>query len=238
MSRGWTARTGLLLAWWGLAGCGGGNFASEISVRPNPHLLASRGEARIRLPADERFSIALAPSRQSPGLGGTASAKGTARPDGTADASAGVVHGGEAECTLQIGHAFRNDTEQQLDLEVAASVAYEYTAELPTDAVGVTLNVGVRLYARNSRNLLVRNYALVAHSTDDGSASRQGQEKLRFTIALAPGETVTLFVAGQAAVKTEFGKSAACRLELKQTEMEVTTRAAEAAPSSAPAGGG
>lgn len=229
---------GLCLALSGLlVGCSGGDFASEVSARPAPTSLSRRDEFRFRLPADEKFSIALAPSRQAPGLGGTAHAVGKAQREGTAELSADIESGGEAEATCQVGHVFRNDTEQQLDLEVSATVEFEYTAEVPAAPTGVNVDVGLRLYARNSRNLLVRNHSIVAHTVEDGSGARRGQETLKFVQALAPGESITVFVAGRAAVKAEFGKSAACRLALRRTEMDVTTRTASGAAATRPAGG-
>ena len=48
-------------------GCSSGDFGSELSVRPKPHLFDARDQQTLRLPQDEPFSITLAPTQETPG---------------------------------------------------------------------------------------------------------------------------------------------------------------------------
>lgn len=216
----------LSLAGWLACGCGGGDYAAELSARPRT--LALRGEEgrTIRLPADEKFSIYRAPSQQDPGLGGSASADGHATPDGAADCRAQVDGGGEATATFQLGHAFANETDRQMDLDVALRFAYDYAVDASPPDAPVDARVGLKLYARDNRNRLLRNNELLAHAAERGAAERAGREDYRFSLTIGPGASVSVYIAGQSTVKADFGRSGRVALKVAGLEMDVTSRLA------------
>ena len=90
-----------------LSGCGGANFASELSARPKPHVLDAARDATLELPEQEPFSITHLDSTKNAELDGRAAADAHVDRTGSADATADVTNGGAASGSFQLGHAFR-----------------------------------------------------------------------------------------------------------------------------------
>lgn len=211
----------LLLA---ATGCGGGSFGSELAVRPSPLDIKRADESTIRIPADHKFSIALAPAQHAAGLDGVASADSHASRDGTADASAKVERGGKGDAGFQLGHGFRNDTDRQLDLSLRVKYAYDFAIEIAQGpAKGAT---GLNFYARNHRGLLLRSLVLLTQSLEEGATSRSGQDAASLVITLAPGDSVDVYLAGQALVDVADGRSASCRIRVSDVQLEAAVRPA------------
>ncbi len=207
-------------------GCGGANFGSELSAKPKPQALGRTEGKTLRLPQDEPFSIHLNRSQQQAGLDGTAEADARAKREGQGAVSARVTSGGQASATFQLGHAFANDGDRQVDLNVAVSCEYEYEAGADPATPWPDATVGLKLYARDGRNRLLNSFSLVQHSTKQGAASSRDRKELRFTLTLGPGESVNVFLAGQVAIEVEAGRSAHGSLKLSGLQMEVETRPA------------
>ena len=211
-----------------IAGCGGANFGSEFESRPSPTALTASEAATTRLPQDYQFSIHRTTSTDDSGLGGTAEPTASAAADGSADVSVEVAEGGEASAVFQLGHAFENKSTQQVDLDVLVRFHFEYNAESTSADRPVDGSVGLKLYARDDRNRLVRNDELIAHALDKGPTQGSGDRDHRFTVTLGPGRSVSVFLAGQTQAKALPGRAGNCALRISGLSMEVTTRAAPA----------
>lgn len=208
------------------AGCGRGEFGSELSFRPSPQALGGVEGGAIRLPQDKPFSIALAPTQETPGLGGTAEADAHASKDGNADATARVENGGSALAGFQLGHAFENDSDRQMHLHVRVRCEYQTQAgALPSSALP-DAQVTLKLYARDGRNRLLRELSLVAHSTDEGAASSTSRKNIEFDLTLGPRQSVSIFLAGSVEIETPDGRSAHGSIGLSGLEMDVRTEMA------------
>lgn len=210
-----------------LAGCTGGSDLGELAARPKPRNLAPA--APLRIPADERFSILFAPSSRHPGLGGSAEADASARPDGSAEARVRITDGGRAQAAFQIGHAVRNDSDRQVELEVTIRYRYEYSAETQTDARNEDARIALKLFARDDTNRLLRSMDLLEYATGQGAAQRSGAETLTFRATLGPGTAANLYLAGEAAADTtRTPRNAAAQLKLADVAFEITSRPAPA----------
>lgn len=84
---------------------------------------------------------------------------------------------------------------------------------------------------RGGRGRLLRDLTLLMHSTESGGASRESDETLRFTLTLGPGESASVFLAGQVQIEIRAGRSARGSLKLTDLRMEVTSRPAPAVQS-------
>jgi hypothetical protein len=206
-----------------LSGCGGGDVGSELTVRPTPRSLSSGERATLRLPQDEPFSITLAPTRESPGLGGTAEADAHVSRDGNADAVARVDEGGSALARFQLGHAVKNESDRQMDLLVRLRCEYETEAEATPPGPLPDATVGLKLYARDGHNRLLRNIGMVDHSTEEGAASSKDRKDVEFTLTLGPRETLSVFLAGSVEIETRVGHSARGSIKLSGLEMQIET---------------
>jgi hypothetical protein len=216
----------LLLA--AMCGCGGPSFGSELSGRPSTAPLASTESRPLKLPADAKFTIRHHESRQVAEFEGQAQADAHAAPTGEARATASVTDGGVAEGTFQLGHAFHNDGPRQIDLSLRVRLDYEYEASADPRTGLPDAAVGLNLYARDGRNRLIKTVPLVTHSTEQGDASSRGHEDFRFSATLGPGESLSVFVAGNARVQTKAGRSARVAVRMSGLELEIQTRAAPA----------
>lgn len=221
-----------------LSGCAAGGAGSELSAKPTPRGIGQAQGVKLSLPADEPFSIVLAPTQQAPGLDGTAEGRASADKAGSAGASAKVGNVGSAAGTFQLGHAFRNDTAQQIDLSVSVAVTYAYHVSadpaVPTPQAQVNLNI----FARDGRGRLLRTVPLVSLTSQDGAASSRDQRDVQFSLTLGPRDEVSVFLAGSASAECKPGHDAAADLTLSALRMEVATQAAppvRAVPASAPA---
>jgi hypothetical protein len=209
-----------------IAGCGGGEFASELEARPTARALSQREGQTLRLPHDERFSIALAPTQETPGLGGTAEAEAHASKDGSADATARVENGGSAQAGFQLGHAVKNDSDRQMELHVRVRCGYELEVAVTPATPTPGAKVGLKLYARDGRNRLLRAFSLAQHSTEEGAAQSRDSQDLDFRLTLAPYQSVSLYVGGGVEIETPEGRSAEGTLNLRDLEMQITTEMA------------
>jgi hypothetical protein len=217
-----------------LAGCASAQFGSELSARPKARAIDKIEGAALHLPQDQPYNITLPKVTKEPRLEGTADADALAKPTGDGSASATVTNGGKAEGIFQIGHALTNATDRQADFEFRVRYNYEFEARATTELALPDASVGLRLYARSERGRLLRDLVLVQHTTENGAAQRSAGDSLTFTLTLAPGETVDVFVAGQAKIEVPDGRSASCALKITGLQMDVTTRPAPAVPASAP----
>ncbi len=227
-------RTALILGILPLGGCGGANFGADLTSRPRATTVSAEGPAEQSYPGDEPFGIFHAESSRSAGLGSDAQSDAHASPEGTADASASIDNGGEASGTFQIGHALTNDGGRQIDLDVTVRFHYEYEAKASQTPARVDGGVGLKLYARDQRNRLLRNDDLVAYTLEQGDSAGSAEKEIRFSVPLGPSGTVSVFLAGQSRVSAEFGRSAACSLKVSGLKMSVTAHPAppaSAAPS-------
>jgi len=161
-------------------------------------------------------------------LDGTAQAAATAERIGRAEATAAVTHSGTAEGLFQLGHALANDTDRQIDLEFTVRFAYEFEVQHQPEVRLPDAVVGLRLYARDDHGRLLRELALLDHSTEDGPARRQADDRLDFALTLGPGQSVDVFLAGQARVEIDSARSASVTLRLSGLQFEVVTRPAPA----------
>lgn len=219
---------GVVAATAAIIGCGGANFASELSRKPTPRVVADVQPLTISLPSPRAFSIVTRDASHHADLGGTAEADAHAVKDGSADATARVSRGGQATASFQLGDSFRNDTQRQMDLQVSVQLKYEFTTEAPPRTAPVEGTVGLKLYASDKAGRLTRNETLISHAVEDGATTRSGDSVLGFTLTLGPGDTANIFLAGQADVQADYGRSAACSLKISDVRMEVTTRPAPA----------
>ena len=211
-----------------IAGCGGANFGSEFESRPAPTALTTTPAGTTKLPQDHKFSIHRTTSTNDSGLGGTAEPTASAAADGSANVSVKVAEGGQASAVFQLGHAFENKSAQQVDLDVLVRFHFEYAAESSSADQPVDGSVGLKLYARDDRNRLVRNDELIAHPLDKGPTQGSGDREHRFTLTLGPGRSVSVFLAGQTQAKALPGRAGNCSLKISGLGMEITTRSAPA----------
>jgi len=211
-----------------LAGCGEGRFGSELSARPRPHPLHQTEAQVLRLPQDEAFSIVLTQANRKPGLGGLAESDARADRAGTAEASAAVTDSGEALGLFQLGHAFENPTDRQMDLDLAVGFGYAFEVSATPDSGYPDATAGLRLYARDNRGRLLRELNLAGHSSEAGAARRESAERVAFTLTLPPRSSVNVFLAGQANVNIREGRSAASTVRLTKLEISVATKSAPA----------
>jgi hypothetical protein len=220
----------------GLAGCSGASTSSELTVRPEPRPLSRSSGSVIRLPKDEKFAIALAPAQQSPGLMGTADATATATRDGAAELNASVANGGTASATFQLGHAFANDSDRQIDLNVKTSFDCEFRADTKPASLGEDVALGLSIFARDGRGRLLKSIGVVQYTTAEGGLSSRSRRENEFTLTLGPGDSVTVFVAGDIAINGKEGRTATAAMSLSGLELEVQSKPAPPVTTTRPAG--
>jgi len=206
-----------------VVGCNGAGVLSELKVRPQPRAVSADDGNAVMLPRDEPFAVALAPSRQSPGLVGKADANSSANRDGNAEAAASVEDGGSAQAGFQLGHAFENSADRQVELNVRVHCSYETSAEATPPSPLPDAKVSLKLFARDGRNRLLRNFCLAQHSTEEGAAVSTDEKDVRFVLHLGPRESVTIFVAGNVEIETPDERSARGSIKLSGLTMEVTS---------------
>ncbi|MFH1747942.1 MAG: hypothetical protein ABIG44_12980 [Planctomycetota bacterium] len=212
----------------GSTGCANSRFGSELEMRPKPFVVDTVEGTSFNLPELKPFSIALPSANKKAGLEGQVDADAVAAGNGTAEASASVTHGGTATGTFQLGHGFKNDTDRLTDFNF--TIRFHYAFELSASPASgyPDAQVGLNLYARGPHGLLLREMTLVQHSTDLGAADREADETLHFTLALGPGDTAEVFLAGRVHSEIREGRSAEGMLKLSDVRMEVVTKPAPA----------
>lgn len=218
-----------------LAGCASTTFGSELTATPAPLIIRDTQATTLRLPSETGFSIHLPQSTEQAGLQGAVDATAKVEKEGSASAVAVVRNGGKGAATFQLGHVFRNDTAQQLDLNIRVRYAFEFAVKNEPVQNLPDATLGIRLFARDARGRLLRDFDLIRHSTEQGAATRRSDEDLSFELVLGVNETMSVFLAGQSSVDAPEGRSAESRLEVKQFSMDVQTRPSPAvAPPSQP----
>lgn len=226
-SRGRVLLTVVLCGLWLLrVGCGPDEFGGELRFRPSPQPLGAAASETIRLPQDRPFSIALAPTRETPGLGGTAEADAHVWRDGRADAEARVENGGSALAGFQLGHAFSNEHDQQMALHFQVACEYRTDASAWPPGPLPDAKVTLKLYARDGRNRLLREFSLAEHSTDEGAAASTSHKQIDFDLTLGPRQSLSVFVAGGVEIDTPDGRSAQGSIRLEGLNFQVRTEVA------------
>ncbi len=208
------------------AGCGGGRFGTDLSQRPQPYALAAPAATTLHLPQERPFNITLGRSNRAPGLSGSVEADAATNGQGTADARVSIQQGGQGEALIQLGHALRNDTDRQTDVDFLIRVQFELEAATQPAENRPGASVGLRLYARDQRGRLRHEAVLVDYTTESGAVQRIGQETVRLTLTLAPGDALDLFLAGRVVGEVEGPRSAAARLQIRSLQYEITTQPA------------
>jgi hypothetical protein len=215
-----------------VTGCTGSRFGSELAARPKPLPISNADGKAMCLPDSGPFSIALPKVTHEAGLEGTADSGASAEGSGTAMATATVTQAGTAVGSFQLGHAFENDTDQQNDVDFTVRFHYAFDAAATPESGHPDADVGLKLYARDERGRLLRDQTLLTHSTESGPAAGESDQSRQFTLTLGPGESVSVFVAGQVKIEIREGRSAHGSLKLTNLQMEVTRRPAPAVGSS------
>lgn len=210
------------------AGCSGGSMTSELAVKPEAHSISKPASSTIRLPKDEKYSIALAPAQKSPGLSGSADATAEAGRDGNANLIASVENGGTASATFQLGHAFTNETDRQMDLHIRLRFDYEYSAAAKPLAPSADGVLGVDVFARSTRGKLLKTIPVLNFSTAEGDVSSRGSKEAEFAVTLSPADGAIIFVGGNVQIATKDGHSANGAIKLTKLEMEIEPKAAPA----------
>lgn len=213
-----------------LSGCDANQFGAQLTARPRPSVIRTPAGTTFRLPQDEPFALALPQETSAAGLDGTADSDAHAEPTGHASAKARVARAGAAAAIFQLGHAFANETERQLDLECTVRFRYRFVVSQEPRASLPDAAAGLRLYARERRGRMLRELSLLDYSTVSGPASRESSESLNFTLTLSPGEVVTLFLACQAKADVPADRTAEAELQLDDLEFHVVTHAAPEVP--------
>lgn len=208
------------------AGCAGGSMTSELAAKPDSHAMSKLASSVIHLPKDQKFSIALAPAQKSPGLGGSADATAQAASDGNASLHASVENGGTASATFQVGHAFSNDTDRQMDLRVRLRFDYEYSAAAKPVSLAADSVLGVDIFARSTRGKLLKTIPVLTFSTAEGDLSSRGVREADFSVTLSPAESAIIFVGGNVQITTKDGHSANGTINLSKLEMSVEPKPA------------
>ncbi|MBI5865918.1 MAG: hypothetical protein HZB38_15725 [Planctomycetes bacterium] len=209
-----------------LTGCGGGSPAAELNVRPEPRTVSATAAKPLRLPQDERFSIALAPSQKAPGLLGKADANSNARSDGTADASAKVENGGTASSSFQLGHVFSNDSERQVDLAVRVSFDFQYDATAQPPNVGEQAALKLDIFARDGRGRMLKTVNVLQYTTGEGDIAGRSRNQSDFSVPLGPRETLAVYAGGNASINAKDGRSGTGGIRISGLEMEVQSKPA------------
>ncbi|TWT41928.1 hypothetical protein RAS1_30520 [Phycisphaerae bacterium RAS1] len=207
-------------------GCGAGGFGAELTARPEPRDLKNADGEKLSLPADEAFTIRLPKATKEAALGGTANADASAERTGAAAASADVSNGGSAAGTFQLGHAVRNATNRQIELQVAVSLAYEFETKADPPSPLPDSSVSLKIFAIDQRSRVLHDLDVALHSSDRGLAASKSSQELSFFVTLGPGDSINIYAAGQAAVGVKEGHSAASVLKLSGLKMDLLTKPA------------
>ncbi|MBL8879005.1 MAG: hypothetical protein JNG88_07780 [Phycisphaerales bacterium] len=227
-----SATTLLLMLVAHLTGCAGGG-PSELALRPTAKPL--RLDATIKSPGDLPLNLFSSPSQENPGPGGKADARAESKPSGDAIAIADVESGGGATASFQIGSAFVNDSDQQVDVTISAKYRYEFALQTNAKTRTGDATVTLHFYARDQYNRLLRDLPLFTQSTDQGSGGQSGENTINLTLTIGPHDSLYLFFGGSVAVDTlKSARTAHGELKLSGVELTLTTKAAPAVKAAAP----
>lgn len=208
-----------------IPGCSSAGAASDLAYKPRPQVIPPSGA--IHLPQDGKLGIALVSFDRHAGISGVVDGDATADADGNGLLRGVVSKGGSIGGVLQLGHAFENNSDHQVTLEV--NFAFHYKLELAGDAkAGATdAVVGLKLFVRNSYSRALRAIDIANHSTEQGAVQRESTEQQSLSIPLGPGESVQIFVAATAAADTiKSERSAGYKLTIDHVRIDATSRSA------------
>jgi hypothetical protein len=223
----WTPLLSMLL----LAGCAADQVGAKLASQPEPRGLGTAGGDVLTFPTAEKFSIALPKATHAAGLNGAADATATVDPTtGDAEVTAEVDHTGDADGTFQMGHAIANDSNGQIDIHVKAKLRLLAAAEETPALYLPHAQVGLRLFALDDRNHVLRSVCLLEHNTESGSMQQEADRAVEFTLTLGPHRYVNVYVAGsaQASVGEEQDARARARVRVEGLTLEVRSQAAPA----------
>ncbi len=211
-----------------LAGCSAGNPTTSLDYRPPTLALRPGRLGTLRLPEDDRFSLHRAPTQRIPRLTGQVQVEADARDDGTARARTQVVAEGEGWAGFQVGHAVRNETARQIVLDVRIELDWATRVETSPQAPIPGADVSLDVLARDQDNRRLRSVNLLTHDSKNGPLDTESSRTIHWRLTLAPGDAVTLYVAGRTAGKLRSaGRAAAQRtvvseLQLRRLHMILT----------------
>ncbi len=186
---------------WAVAGCGGGNPAASLDYRPPATPLRPGAVRTLHLPDDQPYSLHRAPVQRTPRLAGDVKVAAEAHPDGTARARTEVIEEGEGWAGFQLGHAIRNETIRQITLDVQIELDYAVSVHTRPDPLQAGASVALDVLARDQLNRRLRQLTVLSHESGDGPLESRDTRRVRWTLILAPGDAVTLYVGGQTAGK-------------------------------------
>jgi hypothetical protein len=228
----WQRKLGWLVAGCAvaIAGCSSDQFGAELSARPRPSAIRTPEGTTFRVPEDQPFVIALQRKNSAAGLEGQADADATAGGDGHAGARVRVVRAGQAQALFQLGSAFVNDTERTIDLECALHFRYRLDISQEPRSAAKDGALGLRLYAREARGRMLREMNLFDVGSEEGAARRDSEEHLEFTLTISPGETVNVYLAGQARADIPAERSLTAELKVSDVRLHAVSHAAPDVP--------
>ncbi|MBK8916010.1 MAG: hypothetical protein IPM64_15680 [Phycisphaerales bacterium] len=220
----WALAAALLLT--ALSGCAGGG-AAELTARPRPQPLTA---AAVSVPRDGKLSIALSSFSKRPGLEGQVSGDATADARGGGELALRVQGGGAAEATLQLGHAFSNETDRQVELDLSVRFALTLSTTLDPAAVEGDATMNARLFVRDGANRLLRAIDVTGFAATQGSLKRSARDSQQLTLTLGPGQSAQVFLGIDAAADTlRSDRSASLTVTISDFAIDATTRPAPGA---------
>lgn len=215
-----------------LMGCAAGG-ASELAIKPVAKPL--RLDGAIRVPGDHPFSVLSSPSQENPAPGGRAEAQAEAKPTGESKANAVVENGGTASASFQLGSAFVNESDQQIDVSISAKYHYDYALQTSAKSRSGDATLSLHFYARDQYNRLLRDIPLLTQSTDQGAAGQSGESTLNLTLTIGPRDSLYVFFGGAVGVDTlKSSRSANAELRLSGVELSLNGKAAPPVKAAAP----
>lgn len=206
---------------------------SELTMRPvsKPFRL----DAAIRVPGDTPFTILSSPSQENPAPGGVVQSHADSAPAGQARAVTSVEHGGAGSATFQLGAAFKNETDRQVDVTVSARYRYEFTLGTDARTRSADGTLSLHFFARDQFNRLLRDVSLLSQSTEQGTTAQSGENQLEFTVTIGARDSLYLFFGGAVGVDTlKSARTARAELLLTDVALTVSARAAPAVTSAVP----
>lgn len=209
-----------------VTGCAGGG-AAELSARPRPQALTA---ATVSVPRDGRLSIALSSFSKRAGLSGQVTGDATAAAEGRGELTLNITGGGSADGALQLGHAFSNDSDRQVELDLAIRFSMELSTTVETAAIEGDATLRARLYVRDGANRLLRAIDVTGFAATHGSLKRTTRESQQLTLTLGPGQSAQVFLGIDAAADTlRSERSASLTVRITDFVVDASTRPAPGA---------
>lgn len=213
-----------------LVGCGGGRVGADLMAKPRAMDVDASGATQIELPGAGGFSITLKPVEQAPALDGDAETEAAADKQGTASAKARVDRAGAAKAAFQLGHAFFNASDRQIDIELKVAFDYAYGVALSTNDATPDAAAYLSLYVRDGHNRLTHESTFVQQTTEQGDVDASGRQEVVVPLTLAPRDTAKVFLAGAAQIDAKDGRTASAKVTVDGLKMTGTVTPAPAVP--------